>query len=89
MDHVRPVLSSTHNPINLRGGRIVSGNSFRPLGSEPQFAANKVQAMRAIQSSGVDIGQRFLCHEVNDRKRMVSSPTVNGYIGRFPIQRTL
>ena len=41
VDHVRPVLSGAHDPIDLRGGRIVTGHAFRPFCREPKLAANK------------------------------------------------
>jgi hypothetical protein len=59
---------------------------FGALGGEPQFSANKLQAMRAPQSSEVDDRQRFLIDQVDDGNGVVRAAAIIGDVGGFPIR---
>jgi hypothetical protein len=66
---------------NRRCRRFVAGNRLRAFGREPYLPANKCQSMRAVQSSGINVWQRFLCDEIDDRERLISPAAVDRHVG--------
>ncbi len=87
VNHVRPVLAGTHDPIDPGGLRIIARDGFRSFRREPDLSSNKRESMWAIQGSSVDVGQRFLPDQVDNGERMVPAATVNGNVSRRSVGR--
>jgi hypothetical protein len=54
IDHVRPVLSRSHDPVDLVRRRVVAADGLRRLGRKPHLAQLEVQPVRPAQRAQVD-----------------------------------
>ena len=87
MNHVSTILAGAEDPIDFLGGGIVAANGFGLFRCEPDFPSGKIETVRTAECAEVDLAERFLRDEVDDREGVERAAAVVGDVGGFAVGR--
>jgi hypothetical protein len=73
---VRAVLTGAEDEVYLLRRRVVAAEGFGRFRGKPRLAADKRQSMRTGQRTKINWRERFLIHEINHGKGVVSAASV-------------
>src|ERR1035438_7853019 len=87
VQHVGPVLSCSHDPVDLAGSRVIAADRFGCFCRKPYLALREHQAMRTAQCTQIDRRHLLLRHQIDHRQRMKRAKAVVRDISRLPVRR--